>query len=293
MAVPITSNVDTYIKETRGGIYARGERFLQVDDVYAAEFSACYLENLEKYQARAYLNVPISQGDQLWGLLVAYQNSGPRRWEEWEAEIMIQVSGPLGIALQQAELLQQIRSSSEQLTKAAAREQALARITSKLLRSFNMEGIFKIMTQDVRQMLGADRVALYKFNSDWSGEFVAESVAVGWSRLMDIIPAIADNYLQDTNGGRYRNNETLAVNDIYTQGYQPCHIELLEQMQARAYAVVPVFVNQQLWGLMGAYQNSGSAWMGRGRGEYTCPDWDTGRCRPETVGLSGAGSSAV
>ncbi len=257
MAVPITSNVDTYIKETRGGIYARGERFLQVDDVYVAEFSACYLENLEKYQARAYLNVPISQGDQLWGLLVAYQNSGPRRWEEWEVEIMIQVSGPLGIALQQAELLQQIRSSSEQLTKAAAREQALARITSRLLRSFNMEGIFKIMTQDVRQMLGSDRVALYKFNPDCSGEFVAESVALGWSRLMDMIPVVTDNYLQDTNGGRYRNNETLAVNDIYTQGYQPCHIELLEQMQARAYTVVPVFVNQQLWGLLGAYQNSG------------------------------------
>ena len=257
IAVPFTSNVDTHIKETRGGIYARGERFLRVDDVYAADFSACYLENLEKYQARAYVNVPIFQGTKLWGLLAAYQNSGPRRWEEWEVEIMLQVSSPLGIALQQAEALQQIRQQSEKLSRSAAREQAVTRLTGKLLRSMNVEGIFKIMTQDVRQMIGADRVALYRFNPDWSGYFVAESVAAGWNRLLDVMPVVEDNHLQDSNGGRYRNNETLAVNDIYAEGYQACHIELLEQMEARAYTIVPVFVNQQLWGLLGAYQNSG------------------------------------
>lgn len=257
VAVPFTSNADTYIKETRGGIYARGEGFLRVDDVYLADFSPCYIETLEKYQARAYLNVPIFQGDKIWGLMAAYQNSGPRRWEEWEVEIMLQVRDPLGIALQQAESLQQIRASSEKLNVAAAREQAVTRITSRLLRSLDIEAIFKITTQEIRQMLQAERVALYKFKPDWSGEFVAESVGSGWSRLMDTMPVIADSNLQETQGGRYRNNQTLAVNDIYTVGHSPCHIELLEEMEARAYIIVPVFVNQQLWGLLGAYQNSG------------------------------------
>jgi methyl-accepting chemotaxis protein PixJ len=32
-------------------------------------------------------------------------------------------------------------------------------------------------------MLKADRVVLYRFNPDWSGEFVAESVAPGWLAL--------------------------------------------------------------------------------------------------------------
>lgn len=256
--VPFTSNADTYIKETEGAIYTRGERFLRVDDVYAAGFSACYIETLEKYQTRAYINIPIFQGDKLWGLMAAYQNSGPRHWEEWEVQIMLQVSGPLGIALQQAESLQQIRSSSEKLTRSAAREQAVTRIAGRLLRSLEIEGIFKIATQEIRQMLQVERVALYKFNPDWSGRFVAESVAAGWSRLMDTMPVIADSNLQDTQGGRYRNNQTLAVNDIYTVDHSPCHVELLEQMEARAYMIVPVFVNQNLWGLLGAYQNSGS-----------------------------------
>lgn len=256
--VPFTSS-DSYIKETKGDIYVRGEGFLRVDDVYAVDFSPCYLESLEKFQAKAYINVPIFQGDKLWGLMAAYQNSAPRHWEEWEVQIMLKVSYPLGIALQQAEALQQVRASSDKLAKAAAREQGLTKIASRLLRaSFDNESIFQITTQDVRYLLGVDRVALYKFKPDWSGVFVAESVAHSWSRLLDTMPIISDSHLQETQGGRYRHNETLAVNDIYTVGHSACHIELLEEMQAKAYMIVPVFVDQKLWGLLGAYQNSGS-----------------------------------
>lgn len=256
--VPHTST-DTYVKETKGGIYTRGELFLRVDDIYAAGFSSCYLESLEKFQAKAYINVPIFQGDKLWGLMAAYQNSTPRHWEEWEVQIMLKVSYPLGIALQQAEALQQVRASSDKLAKAAAREQGLTKIASRLLRaSFDNESIFQITTQDVRYLLGVDRVALYKFKPDWSGVFVAESVAAGWSRLLDTMPIISDSHLQETQGGRYRHNETLAVNDIYTIGHSPYHIERLEQMEAKAYMIVPVFVDQKLWGFLGAYQNSGS-----------------------------------
>lgn len=256
--VPNTST-DTYVKDTKGGIYTKGERFLRVDDIYTANFSSCYLETLEKFQARAYINVPIFQGDKLWGLMAAYQNSAPRHWSESEVEIMIKVSYPLGIALQQAEALEQVRASSDKLAAFAAREQGVTKIASRLLRaSFDNKTIFQITTQDVRYLLGVDRVALYKFDPDWSGHFVAESVAAGWSRLLDTMPIITDRHLQETEGGRYRHNQTLAVNDIYTAGHSPCHVELLEQMEAKAYMIVPVFVEQKLWGLLGAYQNDRS-----------------------------------
>ena len=255
--IPFTSSTDTYIKETQGNIYTKGEGYLLVEDIYTAGFSPCYIESLERFQTRAYLTVPIFQGDRIWGLMAAYQNSAPRRWAEWEVEIMLKVSSPLGIALQQAEALQQVRASSEKLAASAAREQGLTKIVSRLLRaSLENESIFQITTQDVRHLLKVDRVALYKFNSDWSGQFIAESVAGGWTRLLDTMPIILDSHLQETQGGRYRLNETMAVNDIYAAGHYPCHVELLEQMEVRAYIIVPVFVNQKLWGLLGAYQNS-------------------------------------
>ena len=259
LAIPSTFNIDTHVKETKGAIYARGQGFIRVDDIYAADYSSCYIEALEKYQVRAYVIVPIFQGEKYWGLMGVYQNSGPRHWEDWEVEMMLQMTRPLGIALQQAEYLQQINQQSQQLGKVAQMEQAVSRIVSRLLRSsLDNMGIFQITLQEARNLLGVDRVALYKFNPDWSGRFVVESVAAGWSRLMDVMPVVEDTHLQDTQGGRYRNNENLAVNDIYTVGHSRCHIELLEQMEARAYMIVPVFANQNLWGLLGAYQNSSS-----------------------------------
>ena len=34
--------------------------------------------------------MPISQGEKLWGLLVAYQNSQPRYWQEEEINLLAQ-----------------------------------------------------------------------------------------------------------------------------------------------------------------------------------------------------------
>ena len=40
-----------------------------------------------------------------------------------------------------------------------------------------------------------------------------------------------DTYLQETKGGRYRNNESFVVNDIYQAGHSRCHIDILEQFK--------------------------------------------------------------
>jgi methyl-accepting chemotaxis protein PixJ len=64
-----------------------------------------------------------------------------------------------------------------------------------------------------------------------------------------------DTHLQETKGGRYRNNEPFVVNDIYQVGHSPCHIDILSQFEAKAYIIVPVFCGQKLWGLLAAYQN--------------------------------------
>ena len=257
LAAPSHTDTDTYLQATRGGGYARGERFKQIDDIYAAGFSPCYIETLEKYQARAYIIVPILQDSKVWGLLAAYQNSGPRRWEDFEVNLMLQLSTPLGIAVQQTEVRTRLLLNAEQITKAAERERTFAQIIDKIRQSLDISNIFKTTTQEVRQFLKADRVAVYRFNPDWSMEFISESVASGWVKLAESdAKKWEDTYLQETQGGRFRNNETLAVNDIYKVGHSQCHINLLEEIETKAYVMVPVFIGQKLWGLLAAYQNS-------------------------------------
>jgi len=257
---------DTHLQQTQGGKLAQGIAFRAVSDIYEAGFSPCYVEMLERYQAKAYIIVPIMQGEKLWGLLAAYQNSGARHWDETETTLMIQIGTQLGVAIQQAEYLKQVETQTEQLAKSAARERNFIRVIDQVSKSVlericqcdNIDVIFGQTSQQIRQCLQTDRIAIYRFNEAWGGSFVSESVALGWSRLVgaDIHTAWDDTHLQETQGGRYRNNESFVVNDIYKMGHLPCHIEILEQFQVKAYVIVPIFVGQKLWGLMGAYQNS-------------------------------------
>lgn len=262
------NTIDTYLRDTQGGNYVKGTRFRVVNDVYKAGFSACYLSVLERYQAKAYVIVPILQNNKLWGLLAAYQNSSSREWEEAEVSLLTQIGAQLGVALQQAEYLRQVQEQTEQLAKIAEREKNFVRVIDQVSKSViekirlsqDVETVFGQVTQQIRQLLQADRVSVYRFNGDWGGEYIAESVASGWTKLVgsDLKTIWEDTHLQETQGGRYRNNETFAVNDIYQVGHQPCHIEILEQFQVKAYVVVPIFKGQQLWGLLAAYQNARS-----------------------------------
>jgi two-component system sensor histidine kinase/response regulator len=113
---------DTYLQSTQGGIYRRGTRYLAIADIYLAGFDTCYLDLLERFQARAYIIVPIFCHKQLWGLLAAYQNSGPREWEAAEIQMVSQIGIQLGVAIQQAELLGQTQQQAQelQLAKEAA-----------------------------------------------------------------------------------------------------------------------------------------------------------------------------
>ena len=159
------------------------------------------------------------------------------------------------------------KESSNQTDKLSAlaeyqlqQQKALAKAINQIRREqLNLDAIFSTTTKEVCQLLEADRVAVYRFTPNWSGEFVAEFVTPGWVKLVEpeIKKIWQDTNLQETQGGRYRNNETLAVDDIYKAGHKPCHIELLEQFQARAYIIVPILIEDRLWGLLAAYQNSG------------------------------------
>ncbi|MEA5579783.1 GAF domain-containing protein [Nodularia harveyana UHCC-0300] len=250
---------DSHLQETKGGRYAKGESFA-VNDIYQMGHAQCHIDILEQFDMKAYIIVPIFAGEQLWGLLGAYQNSGPREWQSSQVSFLTQVGLQLGVAITQGEYLQQVQIKSEQLVQIAAQEKALTKTINRIRQALDVESFFKTTTQEVRQSLRCDRVAVYRFSEDWGGKFIAESVGNNWVKLVgpDIKTVLDDTYLQETKGGRYSKGENFVVNDTYTIGLAPCHIEILEQFEAKAYIIVPIFFDDKLWGLLGAYQNSGT-----------------------------------
>ncbi|MGE5658640.1 MAG: PAS domain S-box protein [Actinomycetota bacterium] len=56
---------------------------------------------------------------QLWGLLVAHHCSGPRQWQPVEMDLLQQLAAQLAIAIQQAELYQQLQEANQELERLA------------------------------------------------------------------------------------------------------------------------------------------------------------------------------
>ncbi|MFB8796217.1 MAG: GAF domain-containing protein [Microcoleus sp.] len=144
------------------------------------------------------------------------------------------------------------------LLQKSRQEHLLWSITQAIRQSLDLNAILNTAVTEVRQTLQTDRVAVYRFNPNWSGDFVFESVGEDWVKLVEagICKIWEDTYLQETQGGRFRNKESFVVNDIYRAGLQTCHLELLEQFQAKSYAVFPIFSGENLWGLLAIYQNA-------------------------------------
>jgi signal transduction histidine kinase/DNA-binding response OmpR family regulator len=154
---------DTYLQAHEGGIYRQKTSYCCVTDIYEARFNDCYLKLLEHLQARAYIIAPIFRGNQLWGLLAAYQNSGPRQWQETEIRIVTQISNQLGVAVQQAELFAQKQHQAEELKQAKDTADAASRAKSEFLANMSHElrtplnailGFTQLMRRDAK--LAAD-----------------------------------------------------------------------------------------------------------------------------------------
>jgi methyl-accepting chemotaxis protein PixJ len=239
--------------------YRKG-RVWAVSDIHKASLAECYISILSQFQVRANLVVPLMQETQLWGLLCIHQCREARQWHKHEVQFVKEIANQCGVALEQVQYLKKLEAQSAQLATMAETQKAVAKILTKLSQEKDVASIYRTTNREVRQLLKCDRVAVYRFESDWSGTFVAESVAKGWVQLTgpDVQTVWPDTYLQETQGGRYRNRESFVVDDIYTIGHSECHLEILEQFEVKAYMLAPIFVADKLWGILGAYQNTGS-----------------------------------
>ncbi|MBD2291998.1 GAF domain-containing protein [Anabaena sphaerica FACHB-251] len=200
------------------------------------------------------------------------KKSQSQKWTDEEIELAEEISKHFASAIQQHELYQQVQNFNENLEnqvhkrtlemqRTAEQQQAVFGVINKIRESLDIDTIFKTTTKEVCQLIKSDRVSVYKFSADWGGEFVGdfEATSPNWfnESKLGINTIWNDTYLQDTQGGRYRHNETFAVDDIYKMGFTPCHVDNLEQFQIHAFVLAPIFIRKKLWGLLCAYQHTG------------------------------------
>lgn len=244
-----------------------------LEDLYGNSLSQDCMAFLEPMQVRAMIIVPLLVGSKFWGLLCIHQCSGPRQWQASEVDFMVEISGHLGVALQQSELLTEAEQKSFKLTqllstvqlqkaqhsRAAERERGLSKVIQQIRQSLDLSKIAKTATEEARKILACDRVLIYRFLPDGSGYIVYESVdeASHHSFMYNrqISPWV-NSYLQDYPQGEDHQYQSLAIADIHNASCPDCSLIGLKECKVRALMAVPIFNGDQLWGFMGAYQSS-------------------------------------
>ncbi|MEM9506647.1 MAG: chemotaxis protein CheB [Cyanobacteria bacterium P01_E01_bin.35] len=153
--------------------------------------------------------------------------------------------------------ISELKHTEAELRESADRERTVLKIVEKIRETFDINEIFQNTTQKLRETLKCHRLALYRFNPDWSGQFVAESVAEGYTPLIgsELEAGWNDTCLLATQGGRYQNHETFIIDNVAHAELTDCHRAMYERIQAESFCIIPVFQNDRLWGLLAAYHN--------------------------------------
>lgn len=152
-------------------------------------------------------------------------------------------------------------------------DRLLRRITRCTLQSLALSEIFQIAIAEVQQFLAVDRVMLYQFQPDQSGQVIAESRSVS-ERLPSLqglyFPAddIPDAARELFIAAKVRNVVDVASGQIsqsrlydpdsgeiipadwIMRPLDPCHQMYLTAMGVKSSLTVPVFYQDQLWGLL-------------------------------------------
>ncbi|MBA2748793.1 MAG: response regulator [Tatlockia sp.] len=109
--------------------YSQGRIYI-INDIEKAQIKPCLVEFLQSFGVKAKLVVPILLKQKLWGLTIIHQCSKPRKWTDFEIEVLQQLADQIGIALDQAQLLEDESRQRQELARSNSELQEFAYIAS-------------------------------------------------------------------------------------------------------------------------------------------------------------------
>jgi signal transduction histidine kinase/CheY-like chemotaxis protein len=113
-------------------LYRQG-RVYAIADIEKANLNPCYVEFLQQFDVKAHLVVPILQGNDFWGLLIAHHCTGARHWSSVNIELLKELALQVSIALSQAYYLKTIQDNEEKLRQSLEKEKELSALKSRFV----------------------------------------------------------------------------------------------------------------------------------------------------------------
>ncbi|MCP6757293.1 MAG: GAF domain-containing protein [Fischerella sp. CENA71] len=209
---------------------------LIANNVFETDLVPEHLRLMERLQVKAILATPILKDNQIFGFLIAHYCWAPHVWQPFEINFLRQLAVQVGLASERVHLLEV--------------SQVLKDFAIHLSATLNSQEIYNLAVQDIRKALKVDRVLICKFDENWQGSILAESVVAG---LPKVEPRFHEAAVQDY-GEKYRQGGVLAANNIYQAGFSEVYVKKLESCAVRAHLEAPILLGGNLLGLLIAHQ---------------------------------------
>jgi PAS domain S-box-containing protein len=151
----------------------------------------------------------------------------------------------------------ELKQAEQKIKQQVEREHLLRETTQRIRQSLDLRTIFNTAAAEIRQLINADRVGIFKFDTDSNfnyGEFVSESVVSGFKSALEM--KVNDQCFGEKFSPDYAVGKMQIVDDIDNAGLADCHRDILAQFQVRANLVVPLIQGKTLWGLLCIHQCS-------------------------------------
>ena len=98
------------------------------------------------------LAIPIRVRDQVVGVIDGRKPDGTS-WSQEEVDLLVAMTDQLGAGLEGAQLY-------EDTQRGAARERVIGEVTGRIRETLNMETMLRTAADEIRQMLGLDRLVV-------------------------------------------------------------------------------------------------------------------------------------
>ncbi len=162
------------------------------------------------------------------------------------------------LEIRATDLERQVQERTHTLQVQAERDRLMAELTAQILASLDVQTILDTTVQQVRQILGCDRVNIWRFEAEWEAVVVAESTDADLSLLGE---RIVETCFLATHVEVYRQGRIRVVPDIYTTEMSDCHRAMLIRLQTRAKILVPLLCGDELWGLLNVTEMQPREWQ--------------------------------
>ena len=201
-----------------------------ISDIDKANLSPEQFARFRQAEIKALIVVPILQDGNLWGMMCVHQCAESRQWEPSEVDLLLQLATQVAIAIQQAQLYQQVQNLNTDLERQVQERTAELQQKVQELQQLNIlkDDFLSTVSHELRTPLANMKMAIHMLKISPTPE--RRQIYLGileaeCTRETDLINALLD--LQRLEAAAY----PIALESVNLQTWLPA---IIEPFRARA-----------------------------------------------------------